>query len=118
MGYYILDISKYYPEYEKIQLFVDLYSISNLSDTINDYKYNQNFQQCAIKKFFSNFIYITLTINIITNNPYNYSITIPYSILQDIGLTNRSIVVHNNNVIPNITYEQLYMIMLTNDFCE
>ena len=30
MGYYILDISQYYPDYKQIQLFTDLYSEEEL----------------------------------------------------------------------------------------
>ena len=115
MGYYILDISQYYPDYKQIQLFTDLYSEEELSKIIELYKQNKDYKTSTIKDFYANFVYITLTINILTNEPYNYSITIPYSILQNIGITDRTMVIDESEKIPNITYEQLYMILLTNN---
>ena len=115
MGHYMLDISQYYPDYKQIQLFTDLYSKGELPRIIELYKQNKDYKTSTIKDFYANFVYITLTINILTKDPYNYSITIPYSILQDIGITDRTMIIDETEKIPNITYEQLYMIMLTNN---
>ena len=115
MGHYMLDISQYYPDYKQIQLFTDLYSEGELPKIIELYKQNKDYKTSTIKDFYANFVYITLTINILTNDPYNYSITIPYSILQDIGITDRTMIIDETEKIPNITYEQLYMILLTNN---
>ena len=114
-GFYQLDISSYYPNKcdNPIHLLLDLYCKNNIKQLIEKYKSNNNFLTSTIKQFYREFIYISISINIIDDNhPYNYTYTIPNSILDNIGLIDRNIV--DNYHFPFISYEQLYMIMLIN----
>ena len=114
IGFYQINMTQYYPDNGCINLILDLYSVNNMAENITNYKQLNKYDINTIKEFYSKFVYITICINMIDNlEPYNYHHTINHSILQNIGIVDRNII--SSNKIPFMSYEQLYMIMMTNE---